>query len=72
MTVGDTIRARFRTLPNSDAGERATFEEKFPLREAVVIYIHSAGRYVTLETVLDGKSVRESFRPEELKERRQK
>lgn len=72
MTVGETIRARFRTMPDSGAGESATFEKKFPLREAVVAYIHPAGRYVTLETILDGKAVRESFCPEDLKERKRK
>lgn len=72
MTVGETIQARFMTLPSCDAGERATWEKRFPLRDAVVAYIHPARRYVTLETILDGKAVRESFRPEDLKERKGK
>lgn len=68
MTVGQTVRARFRTVPDQCAVENASWEKRFPLRDAVVAYIHPAGRYVTLETILDGKAVKESFHPNDLRE----
>lgn len=67
MTVGQTVQARFITLPNQMTDGDNRFEVRFPLRDAVVSYIHPEGRYVTLETVLDGKRVKESFHPNELR-----
>lgn len=65
MTVGQTLQARFMTLPNQDTDGDNHFDVRFPLRDAVVAYIHPEGRYITLETILDGKQVKESFHPDD-------
>lgn len=66
MKVGQTVRARFRSLPDSDAGERATTEKRFPLRSAVVVYIHPKWRFITLATETGGGTIKESFPPMEV------
>lgn len=62
MQKGDTIKARFMTLPSEDPGSGSTDEKKFPIREGTVVYVHPKGRYIVAEC--DG--VRETFFPEEV------
>lgn len=41
-------------------------EKLYPLRTGVVTYIHPQRRYVTVAIMVDGKEIKESFRPEEV------
>lgn len=67
MQVGQRVKARFRSLPNETTGGDNRFEVRYPLRDAVVSYIHPKGRYITLETLSDGNPVKESFHPNDLR-----
>lgn len=62
MQKGDTIRARFMTLPSEDPGSGSTDEKKFPIREGTVVYVHPKGRYIVAEC----GGVRETFFPEDI------
>lgn len=47
-------------------GGLARGEKLYPLRTGVVTYIHPQRRYVTVAIMVDGKEIKESFRPEEV------
>lgn len=66
MKVGDKVRVRFATLPENSPGSSDPYEIAFPIREAVIVYIHPKGRYIVASTEVDGKEVRETFRKSEL------
>ena len=44
MKIGDTIRARFMTLPETFSGMGASIDTKYPVRRATVVYVHPKGR----------------------------
>ena len=46
MQKGDTIRARFMTLPSEYPGSGANDEKRFPVRKGTVVYAHPKGRYI--------------------------
>lgn len=46
MQVGDTIRARFMTLPIEYPGSGANGEKRFPVRKGTVVYVHPKGRLI--------------------------
>lgn len=48
MQKGDTIRARFMTLPDLFPGKGCE-EKKFPIRKGTVVYVHPKGRYIVAE-----------------------
>ena len=62
MQKGDTIRARFMTLPNECPGSGSNDEKKFPIREGTVVYVHPKGRFIVAKC----GGVRETFFPEEV------
>lgn len=62
MQKGDTIRARFMTLPSECPGFGANDEKRFPVRKGTVVYVHPAGRYIVAEC----GGVRETFFPEDI------
>lgn len=62
MQIGDTIRARFLTMPEPFPGVGATTDKQYPVRKATVVYVHPKGRYVVVEC----KGVRETFFPEDV------
>lgn len=62
MQKGDTIKARFMTLPNEYPGSGSNDEKKFPIRTGTVVYVHPKGRYIVAEC----GGVRETFFPEEI------
>lgn len=62
MKIGDTIRARFMTLPETFPGMGASIDTKYPVRRATVVYVHPKGRYIVAEC----GGVRETFFPEEV------
>lgn len=53
------------TVPEEFPG-KARGEKLYPLRTGVVTYIHPQRRYVTAAIMVDGKEIKESFRPEEV------
>ena len=62
MQKGDTIKARFMTLPSEYPGSGANDEKRFPVRKGTVVYVHPKGRYIVAEC----GGVRETFFPEEV------
>ena len=62
MQIGDTIRARFMTLPEPFPGMGASIDKQYPVRRATVVYLHPKGRYIVAEC----KGVRETFFPEDV------
>lgn len=66
MRIGDKVQARFLTIPKNFPGSGMPFEVMFPIRNATVVYIHPKGRYIVAATEIDGKEVRETFRPGEV------
>lgn len=62
MKIGDTIRARFMTLPETFSSMGASIDTKYPVRRATVVYVHPKGRYIVAEC----KGVRETFFPEDV------
>ena len=62
MQKGDTIRARFMTLPSEYPGSGANDEKRFPVRKGTVVYVHPKGRYIVAEC----GGVRETFFPEDI------
>lgn len=62
MQKGDTIRARFLTMPEPFPGAGATKDNLYPVRKATVVYVHPKGRYIVAEC----KGVRETFFPEDV------
>ena len=63
MQKGDTIRARFMTLPSEYPGSGANDDKRFPVRRGTVVYVHPKGRYIVAEC----GGVRETFFPEEVR-----
>ena len=49
MQKGDTIKARFMTLPSEYPGSGANDEKRFPVRKGTVVYVHPKGRYIVAE-----------------------
>ena len=62
MQKGDTIKARFMTLPSEYTGSGANDEKRFPVRKGTVVYVHPQGQYIVAEC----GGVRETFFPEEV------
>jgi hypothetical protein len=61
MQVGDTVRARFLTMPDPFPGS-GNAEKQYPVRKATVVYVHPKGRFIVAEC----KGVRETFFPEDI------
>ena len=62
MTIGQTVSARFKTIPNLLKSKSTADEETYPIRTGEVIYIHPKGRFVSVRTETAGGPVVENFR----------
>lgn len=62
MTIGQTVNARFRTIPNLLKSKSTADEETYPIRTGEIIYIHPKGRFVSVRTETAGGPVVENFR----------
>ena len=62
MQKGDTIWARFMTLPSEYPGSGANDEKRFPVHKGTVVYVHPKGRYIVAEC----SGERETFFPEDI------
>lgn len=66
MTIGQTVSARFKTIPSLLKGKSTADEETYPIRTGKIIYIHPKGRFVTVRTHTPGGDITENFRPGEV------
>ena len=62
MTIGQTVSARFKTIPNLLKSKSTADEETYPIRTGEVIYIHPNGRFISVRTETAGGPVVENFR----------
>ncbi len=62
MTIGQTVNARFKTIPNLLKSKSTADEETYPIRTGEVIYIHPKGRFISVRTETAGGPVVENFR----------
>lgn len=62
MTIGQTVNARFKTIPNLLKSKSTADEETYPIRTGEVIYIHPKGRFISMRTETAGGPVVENFR----------
>ena len=62
MTIGQTVNARFRTIPNLLKSKSTADEETYPIRTGEIIYIHPKGRFISVRTETAGGPVVENFR----------
>mgnify|MGYP007106424450 CR=1 FL=1 len=61
MTIGQTVNARFKTIPNLLKSKSTADEETYPIRTGEVIYIHPKGRFISVRTETAGGPVVENF-----------
>ena len=62
MTIGQTVNARFRTIPNLLKSKSTADEETYPIRTGEIIYIHPKGRFISVRAETAGGPVVENFR----------
>lgn len=62
MTIGQTVNARFKTIPNLLKSKSTADEETYPIRPGEIIYIHPKGRFISVRTETAGGPVVENFR----------
>ena len=62
MTIGQTVSARFKTIPNLLKSKSTADEETYPIRNGEIIYIHPKGRFISVRTETAGGPVVENFR----------
>ena len=62
MTIGQTVSARFKTIPNLLKSKSTADEETYPIRTGEIIYIHPKGRFISVRTETAGGPVVENFR----------
>ena len=62
MTIGQTVNARFKTIPNLLKSKSTADEETYPIRTGEIIYIHPKGRFISVRTETAGGPVVEDFR----------
>ena len=66
MTVGQRVRARFRTVPVLVEQGKQSDENLYPFRQGTVVWIHPKGRFLSVKTVVRGGTFTETFRPWEV------
>ena len=62
MTIGQTVSARFKTIPNLLKSKSTADEETYPIRTGEIIYIHPKDRFISVRTETAGGPVVENFR----------
>lgn len=62
MTIGQTVNARFKTIPNLLKSKSTADEATYPIRTGEIIYIHPKGRFISVRTETAGGPVVENFR----------
>lgn len=67
MKIGQTVRAKFKTLPVERAKSERSSVELCPMRTGRVTWIHPKGRFITVMTKTLGGYVTENFLPGEVR-----
>ena len=62
MTIGQTVSARFKTIPNLLKSKSTADEETYPIRTGEIIYIHPKDRFISVRTETAGGPAVENFR----------
>lgn len=66
MKIGQTVEAKFKTLPVERAKSERSSVELCPVRRGQVTWIHPRRRLVCVTTRTKGGDVTETFQPEEV------
>lgn len=66
MEIGQTVKARFKTIPSLLKGKSTADEETCPVRTGKVVYIHPEGRFLSVRTHTPGGDITENFRENEI------
>ena len=61
MTIGQTVNARFKTIPNLLKSKSTADEETYPIRTGKIIYIHPKSRFISVRTETAGGPGVENF-----------
>lgn len=67
MKIGQTVEAKFKTLPVERARSERSSVELCPIRRGWVAWVHPKGRFITVTTKTLGGDVTENFLPEEVR-----
>lgn len=67
MKIGQTVEAKFKTLPVERAKSERSSVELCPIRRGWVVWVHPRGRFITVTTQTKGGDVTENFLPEEVR-----
>ena len=67
MKIGQTVRAKFKTLPVERAKSERSSVELCPVRRGRVAWVHPRGRFITVTTRTKGGDVTENFLPGEVR-----
>lgn len=67
MKIGQTVRAKFKTLPVERAKSERSSVEMCPMRTGRVTWVHHKGRFITVTTKTLGGDVTETFLPGEVR-----
>lgn len=66
LKIGQTVKARFITIPQTVEGRSRAFEDICPIRGGTVTYIHPHNRFVCVTTHTGGGDITEAFKPWEV------
>lgn len=67
MKIGQTVEAKFKTLPVERAKREQYSAEMCPIRRGWVAWIHPRGRFIAVTTHTKGGDVTETFRRGEVR-----
>lgn len=67
MKIGQTVEAKFKTLPVERAKSEQSSVELCPVRRGRVEWVHPRGRFITVTTRTKGWDVTENFLPGEVR-----
>lgn len=67
MKIGQTVEAKFKTLPVERAKSERSSVELYPIRRGRVAWIHPRGRFIAVTTHTKGGDVTENFLPGEVR-----
>ena len=67
MKIGQTVEAKFKTLPVERAKSEQSSVELCPVRRGRVAWGHPRGRFITVTTRTKGGDVTENFLPGEVR-----
>lgn len=66
MEIGQTVKARFKTIPSLLKGKSTADEETYPVRTGTVVYIHPKGRFAAVRIHTPRGDITETFRLDEV------